>query len=437
MSSSSEFIQSSLNQYISSGAVYKVIFFAFLGGFLSSLTPCVYPLIPITLAIFGARDEVSRIKSFFLSLSYILGIASTYTLLGLISASTGMLFGSLANNNFVIFLVCVFLFTLLLFTLDEINLSVISKFQTKAQSIGGKGFLGGFVMGAASGVVAAPCIGPVLIILLGIASQSGNIIFGTTLLFAYSLGLGTIFIVLGTFSNLIKYLPKSGNWLSFVKFILACGVASAIFVTIRPLISTFYDTFNSTLTVAIVFILALIFSHFGYHYKKGYLKVLGSLTGGLFIFFLFMPPSQILSASANSTQDLTSKLKNEQKTPKIFWLTGIEEGMVKANTENKDLIIVDLFADWCTACKELDAYTFSEKAVIDQLKNIVTVRVDFTDENKTTEYITKKYNIIGLPTILFLDKNGDEIKKNRITGYVNSNEFLKHLVGIIPEQVVR
>ena len=138
----------------------------FAAGFLSSLTPCVYPLIPVTLALFGVNADISRTQGFALALCYVLGIATTYTTLGIFCAFTGALFGALLGNMWVVLGMCLLLILLSLYTLDVFVLRLGSKLETKCSKIGGKGFLGAFSMGLVSGVIAAPCIGPVLLLSL-------------------------------------------------------------------------------------------------------------------------------------------------------------------------------------------------------------------------------------------------------------------------------
>jgi thioredoxin:protein disulfide reductase len=408
--------------------LYKLIFVSFLGGFLSSFTPCVYPLIPITLSIFGINSHTSRPKAFLLSLSYVLGIALTYTILGIVASQTGSVFGQLSGNVYIISLSSVFLFLLLLFTLDIVHIPYLSSLQCKAQHFGGKGYFGAFLMGAASGLVAAPCVGPFLILLLGIASQTAHIFKGGMLLFAYSLGFGIIFIFLGTFSNLLQKLPRSGNWLCFIKYILASFVAAAIFFLLRPIAHQLY--FSSLLLLTVLFVLGLTLGHLAHQISKvrasHILRTSGACMLGYVFFQLFSPTSNMTSSM------MKDGIQQQSDHASLYWSSSIEEGLKKASEQNANIILVDIFAEWCAACKELETHTFSNSTVQSTLSKLPLVRIDFTsDENAQVDEITKKYKVLGLPTILFLRKDGSEIHNSRISGFQNAKEFLQNVESLM------
>ncbi|MBI4115701.1 MAG: sulfite exporter TauE/SafE family protein [Candidatus Omnitrophica bacterium] len=190
---------------------------SFLGGIAASFTPCIYPIIPILIGVIGATGTESKTRSFILSLAFVLGMAATYSILGIVAALTGKIFGQLTTHPLaylVIGNICLF-FALSMLGLFEIQLP--GKWG-QAKTDGGKRGPGTvFLMGASSGMVAAPCTVPVLGTLLTFVAQSRNVPFGISLLFAFACGLGLILIVLGTFTGLLTSLPKSGNWLVRIK----------------------------------------------------------------------------------------------------------------------------------------------------------------------------------------------------------------------------
>jgi cytochrome c-type biogenesis protein len=189
----------------------------FLGGLLSSLTPCVYPMIPITVSIIGGQKQLSRWHSFFLSLFYVLGIAATYTALGVIAVATGSLFGSISSNVIVLFIVaniCI-LFGLSMLDVFTLNLPFLSGINSKKPK--GGSFLRVFVLGLIFGLVASPCTAPVLGVILAFVATSKSYVFGAGCMFLYALGMGALLILIGTFSGAVQRLPRAGAWMNIVK----------------------------------------------------------------------------------------------------------------------------------------------------------------------------------------------------------------------------
>ena len=188
---------------------------AYLGGLLISFTPCVYPVAPITIAFIGAHSAGSRLKGFWLSLIYVLGLSFTYTLLGGIAAFSGRLFGQIQTNPWTYFAlanVCILMGLSLMgaFSFSWKTPDFIAKLQPRKEK---KDALGSFIVGAAAGLVVGPCTAPVLAVLLSYVAARQNAVLGISLLFVFSLGMGTLLLVLGTFSGFLSSLPKSGRWM--------------------------------------------------------------------------------------------------------------------------------------------------------------------------------------------------------------------------------
>jgi cytochrome c-type biogenesis protein len=199
------------------GSHFLAFGIVFLGGVLTSLTPCVYPMIPITISIIGGQKQRTRLQSLLLSIVYVLGIAVTYSALGIIAVASGSLFGSLSSNIWVLFIVaniCI-LFGLSMLDVFMINIPFLSTIQS-AKPKGG-GFLGVFVLGIIFGLVASPCTAPVLGVILAYVSTSRSYAYGVSLLFTYAMGVGVLLIIIGTFAGVLSHLPKSGSWMNHVK----------------------------------------------------------------------------------------------------------------------------------------------------------------------------------------------------------------------------
>ena len=401
----------------------------FVAGFLSSLTPCVYPLIPITLAIFGATGEISRYRAFFLALLYVLGIAVTYTALGLVSAFTGALFGSFLGNPVVVSVGVLLLVLLSLSSLDMLSLDFLRPLRQKADTIGGKGLMGAFLMGTVSGVIAAPCIGPVLVVLLGFAAASQSPVWGGTLLFVYSLGLGVLFILLGTFSGLISKIPRSGGWLVWVKFIMA----SAILMVAVYLAASFREPFGLGLEPATRLYILLALSAAAIALAavamKTETKILKFASAVLLAFALYeaiVPAVPQAGISGSSAPQVKS----------AAWLTSLDAAISQAKKRNS-IAMLDLFAEWCGACKELDTKTFPNSQVQELLKNVVAARIDFTTESEESSKIQEQFTVIGLPCILFLSADGKEMPNSRITGFMPPEEFFLHVQKVLAAASLR
>jgi len=213
-----ESIIDSLSVYLHGSFILAYVA-AYLGGVFVSFTPCTYPVIPITIAFIGAHGSGSKVKGFILSITYVLGMALTYTALGSLAALTGKLFGQIQTNPWTYFIVaniCILmgLSMLEVFVLPLWTPSFLIKAQPKK-----KGILSSFFVGAISGLVMGPCTAPVLAVLLSYVATSQNIIFGISLLFIFSLGLGTLIIILGTFTALLANMPKSGIWMTRISHI--------------------------------------------------------------------------------------------------------------------------------------------------------------------------------------------------------------------------
>ncbi len=189
----------------------------FLSGVLTSFTPCVYPMIPITIAYIGGRSGESRLKGLFLSIFYVIGMAATYSALGAFAALTGKLFGA-ASTNPILYLIVANIFIFLgLSMLDVFTLPIPSFLTSRQPGKKSGGYFGAFLVGLLAGTVAAPCTAPVLGVVLTFVAAKQNVIYGMTLLFIFSIGLGTLLIIVGTFAGLMSSLPKTGTWSVVIK----------------------------------------------------------------------------------------------------------------------------------------------------------------------------------------------------------------------------
>ncbi|MFZ1614820.1 MAG: protein-disulfide reductase DsbD [Holophaga sp.] len=398
--------------------LFLALILVFLAGMGASLTPCVYPMIPITMAIIGAKGG-GKAKGFALSLMLVLGMAVTYTVLGVVAAKSGAAFGAFAQKPaFLIPVSLLFaVFALSLFGAFEIQLP--QSLQAKLQGSGPRqGFLGAFLMGLVLGPLAAPCVGPVIgAVLVGIAQQ-GDAIVGALKLFVFTLGMGVLFMLVGTFS---AGLPKSGNWLIRFKQIMGLVVLAFAAWNVRLIAPEWLNFAMWTLTLLVG---AGVFGAFEAseglvpQLRRGFallLLILGLLLG-------IKAVERFLNVSLLPQ---TSAITAVEPAPKTWLEQDFEGALKKAKSENK-LVLVDIYAEWCAQCKELDEKTWPNAAVrawID--KNAIAVRIDTDAKRKDLQPIFK---ITGYPTVMLMDAEGKEVRP-RLMGFEKPEAMLGWLEG--------
>ncbi len=389
-----------VNQLEESGLLLTLLI-VFLGGLALNLTPCVYPLIPITIGFFGGQSEGRTSKLFLMGLFYVLGIALTYSVVGVVTALSGAVFGTLLQNPIVILsIVGVFIvLSLSMFGLYEFKLPD----SWVAKAGGAKsGFFGAFFMGLTMGIVAAPCIGPFVIGLVTYVAAKGDPFYGFLLFFVMAVGLGVPYLVLALFSGKIKSLPRAGFWMDAVKHIFGFILLGMAIYFVEPLLPKEIAKYALPIFMVISGVILLFID------KKAS-EIMGfRIFKVLFSLFLIIGAVYLLWPTENKSLD---------------WQYYSDSVYEKALDNNKK-IIVDFYADWCIPCKELDAMTFSDDRVIAVSKDFVNIKVDMTKTmSEKTELIRKKFNIRGMPTVLIINSQGKEIE--RLTGFVNADEFLK------------
>jgi thiol:disulfide interchange protein DsbD len=235
-----------IKEQIESNLLYALVLIFFF-GFLTSLTPCVYPLIPITLAVLGTKEDRSKLHSFLISISYVVGIGLTYALLGVIAAQTGQLFGAFIGHPIVIIAMSLIFFIMALSLIGLFELQLPAFIRNRlANTKTNKGFLGAFLSGLLAGVIASPCVGPVLVGVLAYIAQTQNSSLGFILLFTFAMGFGLLFIALGTFSQFASRLPRSGAWMNTIKYILAACLMGMSLYYAWPLVKNHLPQSSTT-----------------------------------------------------------------------------------------------------------------------------------------------------------------------------------------------
>ncbi|OFX24651.1 MAG: cytochrome C biogenesis protein [Anaeromyxobacter sp. RBG_16_69_14] len=404
---------------------------AFAGGVLTSLTPCVYPLIPVTVSIFGAKESGSRAHAMALSGLYVLGIAVTYSALGASAALTGRAFGTVMQNPMVLGLVVAVFLAMAASMFGAFELQLPASLQAKLSSVGGAGYAGSFAMGLVAGLIAAPCTGPVLAAALAFVATKGSVAFGVGIMFAYALGIGLLFFLIGAFS---VSLPKSGPWMDTVKSVFGVALLAMALIYLKDLFPGTKALFSATQGAALAAAAAA---------AAGVL--LGALGGRASV--LRHPVGQKLARGAGVALvalgavyavGVGSARSTAQSDEGIAWLVNQEtEGLALARADRKP-IIIDFWADWCAACKELDHTAWSDPRVREEAKRFVTIKMDNSADKiadpRTSDALDRvfaKYGILGQPSVVFIDNRGRELPAAaRVTAVVDADEMLKRMRAV-------
>jgi thioredoxin:protein disulfide reductase len=402
-------------QILESHGAFVAVLMSFVFGVVASLTPCVYPMVPITVSIFGATGEnTSRLRGAALSATFVLGIAALFTPMGVASALSGKLMGSALSNQWVVLALALLFVALAASMFGAFELALPSGLTNRLTTVGGVGYKGAFVMGLVMGLIAAPCTGPFLTGMVTVIATTKNVVLGTAALFSFSLGLGVIFFIAGAFG---ANLPKGGAWMMGIKWVSGVGLAYMAFAYLR-------DRFEPVRRLV---------DHPGYAFGIAAVVVLaiGLALGTIHVFaerrkspiaHLSKPLklASILPAVAGAAMLFSWIDQNHEvdpNAPAIVWLTSEDAAQAKAQAEGKPMLI-DFGAEWCTACKELEHKTFTDPSVRTEGQRFVALRVDATDdEDKEVTRLKDKYQVRGLPTVIMLDKHGKEM--------VRFNEFVK------------
>ncbi|QIM68629.1 protein-disulfide reductase DsbD [Basfia succiniciproducens] len=400
------------------------VFGFFLLGIGLAFTPCVLPMLPLLSAIvIGQGKRASTGRALLLSFVYVQGMALTYTLLGLIVAAIGLPFQVALQSPYVLVTLSAVFVLLALSMFGLFNLQLPSSLQTKLALFSQKqqsGALGGvFIMGMIAGLIASPCTSAPLSGALLYVAQTGDLFFGAITLYLLALGMGMPLVLITVFGN--RILPKSGAWMEKVKtafgFVL---LALPVFLLARVLPGMWENLLWSLLTVS-------FFAWLSFSMPKG------KLGRSLRILFLILAMIAVrplqnfiwgdYSAPAGNPQSAVEKSEISSSTR--FKQINNYAQLKQALTSNpKAIAMLDLYADWCVACKEFEKYTFSHPDVKHKFEQVLLLQVDMTKNSPENAELMEKLSVLGLPTIIFFDRQGNEIVNSRITGFLNAKQFL-------------
>ena len=374
------------------------ILLAFILGLVLSLTPCIYPMIPITVGILQQNTGKSFFKNFVMAACYTLGIAITFASFGLIASLGGPAFGQLLGNPiFVIILVA--LLAYLGFSMLGFYEMYIPSFLTQGHHSHKGSYVSAFIFGAMSGTIASPCLSPGLVLILSIVATMGNKLLGFLMLFAFGIGSSMPLLIIATFSASLNLLPKAGMWMVEIKKIMGLMLLGMCFYYLKAILphSLLLWLLSSFLMLCGIYYIFDINKHDS-KFSKQLKTVISLILITLGIFTIFHSCKKCCAS--------------EEQTFESSWVNTYDSALKTANQENKKLF-VDIGAQWCTICKAIDSKVFENEKVKSALNKFVQVKIDATNASNPDYILLKeKYQIKGFPTILIIDpKSGDLNKK--------------------------
>ncbi|HEX3110032.1 MAG TPA: cytochrome c biogenesis protein CcdA [Thermoanaerobaculia bacterium] len=365
----------------------------FVGGLALNLTPCVFPMIPITMGFFAMQSDGRRSRRFALAALYVLGIVIMYSSLGVVASLGGKMFGAWLQQPAVQIGFAALMLILASSMFGAFDIGVPQFIANRA--MGRAGLAGAMTMGLLVGIVAAPCVGPVVVSLITLVASIGRPLIGFVMFAALALGLGFPYLVM------LNALPRPGEWMVHVKKSMGFVLVAMSVYFLRPLIGETW-----------------------FHYG-----VAASLLVGA-VFLVLMSarsaqarPLRLACAAALLIGGVAFAIPARKGGAELTWQHYDQASVL--GVPAAEPAVIDFYADWCIPCKELDAKTFSDKGVAAELKRFRRVKADLTlPDDPKTKALTKQYAIVGVPTVVFLDSKGNELRDLRLTGFEEPEKFL-------------
>lgn len=383
--------------------IYISVFFLGLG---LNLTPCVYPMLSITLSLFKGSADESHAHAFMKALAYVLGMVCMYTGLGFVAAYTGSFFGNLLQSFWAQLGIGVLVIGLACSMLGLYQFR-LPGWLNPPQGPAKRTLLSFFISGLLVGIIAAPCMGPAVLALLTFVSAQQNVFLGTALFFVMALGLGLPYLILGTYSGLLKKLPRSGPWLVWFERLL--GFVLLVFGSFYIVIAFQWPVLKWIVPGALM-TGGLYLGWIENSGKRAKIflvikRIFGTAALLLGLFFFLIPRNGIVWEQYHA-------------------------GILDEAAAAKQPVVLDFYADWCIPCHELEQFTYSDPEVQRVLKPFRKIKVDTTSvDTQEIEDVINEFGVYGVPTIVFIDENGLEVEEIRMAGYVGPKEFIGDLRG--------
>ncbi len=386
-----------------------------------AFTPCVFPMYPILTGIIaGAGHRLSTRRAFLLSFVYVQGMAVTYTLLGLVVASAGLKFQAALQHPYVLIGLSVMFVLLALSMFGLYTLQLPSSLQTRLSGLSnrqqGGSVLGVGIMGMISGLVCSPCTTAPLSGALIYVAQSGDLWLGGAALYALSLGMGLPLLLLGTSGG--KLLPKAGAWMDVIKQLFGFALLAVPILLLSRLWS------DQVATLAWLGWGLLLCGYLYHHNQHQQHSVGRSLRG--FVLLLAMISAVVVGKDLLLPSQGAS-VAAQAETPAFIRIKTLDDLKTQLAAARGKPVLLDLYADWCVACKEFEHKTFSDPAVRERFGQMVLLQADVTANDDADVELLNGLNVLGLPTLIFFDRAGNEVSGQRVTGFMGPAEFLGQL----------
>ncbi|MBF0410769.1 MAG: protein-disulfide reductase DsbD [Candidatus Riflebacteria bacterium] len=417
---------------------------AFLAGLLISFTPCVYPMIPITLSVIGGRgSNTSYLRGATLSATYVAGLSLIYSILGLLVAYFGAHIRVFLNGSIFQLLVSIFFALMAMSMFDFFVIETPNFIKNRLKIEKTHGYLGVFSMGMLSGLIASPCVAAPLAGILAYIASTGSLFLGFFLLMAFSWGMGALLILVGTFSSVLNSLPKAGEWTINIKEFYAFLLWGVSIYFAQSILGSELNNIRTAI------FLGALATFAGYFRKKASQNSKNPLTAftdyfrrdsqqnrtsatvsGFFEVLLFLAAIYFLLTAAwtflNRSERYAKPLilaANPAPRESITWLSDFTTALQQAKIRNLP-ILIDFRSDWCSICLDMEKNVFPNPQVQESMKAFILLKIDLTNNTPQNVELSKNYGIIGIPTFVFLNSAGQELTNLRITGGIEAPELI-------------
>ncbi len=417
---------------LAGGSLWKIALAFLFFGLLLSFTPCVLPMIPILSSIIVGEGETTRGRSFLMAVAYCLGMALVYTALGVAAGLAGEGFAGALQKPWVLVLFALLLVLLSLSMFDVYQLQMPAAIQNRLNQASGRQkrgkFLGVFVMGALSALIVGPCVAAPLAGTLVYISQTKNVVIGGLALFSMAAGMSVPLLLLGLSAG--SLLPRAGAWMVGVKYVFGLLLIGVAIWMVSPLLTVqgvmiawgalallcsvflgVFERFQEKPTIAQRFSRALGLVLF----IIGTAELVGAASGG----------DNALEPLGHLHSSTVTQGAGEEQIAFRRIRTAAELDEVLKGAQKP--VMLDFYADWCVACREMDKFTFHDPKVRAELQNVTLLQVDVTENNENDRVLMKRFGLFGPPGIIFFDRNGQELAQDRVAGFMDAGQFLELL----------
>ncbi len=421
---------------LAGGSLWKIALAFLAFGLLLSFTPCVLPMVPILSSIIVGEGNVTRRRSFLMALAYCLGMALVYTSLGVAAGLAGEGLAGALQKPWVLVLFALLLVLLSLSMFDVYQLQLPVALQSKLGKASGglkRGrFAGVFFMGALSALIVGPCVAAPLAGTLVYISQTRDVLLGGLALFSMAMGMSVPLLLVGLSAG--SLLPKAGAWMIGVKYVFGLLLIAVAIWMVSPILPApavmlFWGAF--------AILCSVFLGVFDTSAAKPTIALRFGKTFGLVLFVIGL--LELVGAAAGSTNALeplseirgvSTASQGEQKGvgfTRIKTVAELDQALLSA----KKPVMLDFYADWCVACKEMDRFTFHDPKVIEQLGNLTLLQVDVTANSADDRALMKRFGLFGPPGMIFFDAKGKEIAESRIVGVLEARAFFDHVAKVL------